>query len=439
LVRRSFGHIAQLDDALLAVGFAVLFFVVPHGLAGDDFTRYADIQQLLQHGHLTDSKYSLVMPLFSAPFLLLGHVVRSPEWWAARFNVIVVAVAWVAAARVLRGRIDRRVLAITGLVLLGESLLSNRLRDYNAEVLTAACVAVGIVCVVGRRHVALGWAAMIVGVVNTPAAIVGLAPIAVFEALRTKRLRHLAPLVVAAALIAAEAWIRRGSPFDTGYGDDHGVRTVLPYSGRPGFSYPFVLGVASILFSFGRGLLFFTPGLVLWLDSRTRRLVGHHRRALVGMLLFVAGLVVVYAKWWAWYGGIAWGPRFFLFAAIPAAALIAFRIRGSGESRLADAVTLGILTLSAWVGVVGLTADLSALNVCAQGNYALESLCWYVPEYSSLWQPFLHAPPRTTATFVVVVWCAAVYVRLAAPLVRGIIGSARFTGLDRSWIRAWRL
>lgn len=438
-MRRSYGLVAQLDDALLAAGFVILFFVVPHALAGDDFTRYADIQQLLQHGRLTDSKYSLVMPLVSAPFLLLGHVVRSPEWWAARFNVVVVAVAWVVAARVLRGRIDRRLLALTGLVLLAESLLSNRLRDYNAEVLTAASVAVGILCVVTGKRVALGWAAMIVGVVNTPAAIVGLAPIAVVEALRTRRLRHLAPLVVAAALIGAEAWIRRGSPFDTGYRGDRGVTTALPYSGRPGFSYPFVLGVLSILFSFGRGLLFFTPGLVLWLDSRTRRLVGRHRRTVVLMLLFVAGLVVVYAKWWAWYGGIAWGPRFFLFAAIPASVLIAVRLRGSGESRLADVVALGVLTLSAWVGVVGLTADLSSLSVCAQGNYALESLCWYVPEYSSLWQPFLHAPPRTTATFVVVAWCAAVYVRLALPLVRGIVGPVGLGGVDRDWVRAWRL
>ena len=43
----------------------------------------------------------------------------------------------------------------------------------------------------------------------------------------------------------------------------HGIKTIMPYSGRPGFSYPFLFGLLSILFSFGNGLLFFTPGLLL--------------------------------------------------------------------------------------------------------------------------------------------------------------------------------
>ena len=63
-----------------------------------------------------------------------------------------------------------------------------------------------------------------------------------------------------ATSILLEAWIRRGSPFATGYENERGLRTLLPYSGLPGFTYPFVLGVLSSLFSFGKGLLFFAPG-----------------------------------------------------------------------------------------------------------------------------------------------------------------------------------
>src|SRR5205085_1593251 len=137
-------------------------------------------------------------------------------------------------------------------------------------------------------------------------------------------------ICVAGLLVLGESWLRRGSPFDTGYGGDHGIQTVLPYSGRPGFSYPFLLGVVSILFSFGRGLMFFTPGLLLWLDARTRDALVRHRRTVVPMLLAVAGLVLVYAKWWAWYGGISWGPRFFVFAAIPASLFVAARARPPG-------------------------------------------------------------------------------------------------------------
>ncbi len=156
------------------------------------------------------------------------------------------------------------------------------------------------------------------------------------------------------------------------------------------------------------------------------------------MLLYVGGLVVVYAKWWAWYGGISWGPRFFVFAAIPASLLIAVRICSSGASAVADAVTLGVLSLSAWVGVVGLTVDLSTLSVCARSNYAVESFCWYVPEYSGLWQPFIHAPPRTWETFVILAWCLAIYLRLAFPLVRGLVGAQPLRGIDRGWARTWR-
>ena len=108
----------------------------------------------------------------------------------------------------------------------------------------------------------------------------------------------------------------------------------MPYSGKPGFSYPFLLGVASILFSFGRGLVFFAPGLLLWFGARTRQLAPG-RRVVILLLLFVAGLVLVYAKWWAWYGGLTWGPRYFIVAAVPASLFLAIRLRRSADDTTA--------------------------------------------------------------------------------------------------------
>jgi hypothetical protein len=268
---------------------------------------------------------------------------------------------------------------------------------------------------------------IVVGAANAPAAVVALVPVAVWQALRTRRLRHLAPLGAAVLLVLGEAWLRRGSPFDTGYANDHGYKTLLPYSGRPEFSYPFLLGVASILFSFGRGLLFFTPGLVLWLDARVRRTAA----TVLPMLLFVAGLVLVYAKWWAWYGGVSWGPRFFVFAAVPASILVALRPLRSG---LGNAFVLLVLALSAWVGLVGLLATSAEPSVCTENRYALEAFCWYVPEFSSLWQPLLHRPPLEP---VVVTWCALVFVYLAAPLAASAAASAR--GVAAGTLRGWRL
>jgi hypothetical protein len=429
---------AAFERALLAGGFLVLFLCLPHSLVGDDLVRFDDIERLLHDGGLSDSRYSLVMPILSAPFLLLGEVVGSPEWWAERFNVLVVTAGAIVAARSLRGRIDAGLYRRLLLVLLFASLLTNRLRDYNAEVLTATLFAVGIVLVVGRRHSVAGWTALVVGVVNTPAALVPLALVGGAESVRSRRLRCLLPAAAAVVLIAIEAWIRRGGPLVSGYEDDHGVATILPYSGKPGFSYPFLLGVAAILFSFGRGLVFFAPGLLLWLSGRTRREAAAHRRVTVLMLLAVAGLVLVYAKWWAWYGGLSWGPRFFVFAAVPASLLLALRLRHAGESAAADAVTLGVLALSAWVGVTGAVADLSNLAFCARDDYAFESLCWYSPEYSSLWQPIRDRPPVTWTSALTAGYCLLVFVYLAWPLVRSL-GRALAAAVDRSWIQGWRL
>lgn len=417
--------VAALETGLIAGGFGVLFALLPHAFTSiDDQTRFDDVEQLLQHGHLTASHFSLVMPLASAPFLLLGKVLGSPEWWAERFNVIVVAIGTLIVFRLLRGRADVSLVRIAVLVLCFASFLTSALRGYGAETFSATMVAVGIVALVTGRRLS-GWAAIVIGVVNTPPALAGLAVIAVAELLRTKRLRCLAPLVAAVALIMLEAWIRRGGPLATGYAGDHGVRTILPYSGRPGFSYPLLFGIASILFSFGRGLLFYMPGLLLWFGVETRRLAQSCRSTIVLMLLFVAGLVLVYAKWWAWYGGFSWGPRFFTFAAIPASLLIAVRLQRPSVSVLSAGVTVVVLAASAWVSIAGAVADLEWFaKFCNQDNYALESVCWYTPEFSPIGRPLVQFPALTVSIAVVLGYCALVFAYLAArpciTLVRGL-------------------
>src|SRR5258708_20180570 len=139
---------------------------------------------------------------------------------------------------------------------------------------------------------------------------------------KNKRLRYVLVVVAAAGLIAAEAWIRRGSPLNTGYQNDAGYRNLMPYSGEPGFSYPFFFGLLSILFSFGKGLFFFAPGLLLPVRGLISRIRSSLKMELYSMYLlwisFLVGLVLVYSPWWAWYGALPLVSRFFLFASIPA-------------------------------------------------------------------------------------------------------------------------
>ena len=432
-------RVTLVEGGLLVVGFLVLFVLLPHELMGDDFTRFNDVERLIHHGELSDSRFSLVMPLFSAPVLLIGEVVRTPEWWAARFNVIVAAVASLLILWLARNRGDLRHLRRLLLILLFASFLTNRLRDYNAEVLTATLVTLGLVLVTTGRRALVGWAAIVVGVANTPAALVGAAMVAGAEALRARRFRYLLVPVAAAVLIMAEAWIRRGGPLTTGYAGDHGLKTILPYSGKPGFSYPFLFGALSILFSFGRGLVFFMPGLVLAFARTTWKRV-RARWLLLLMLFFVAGLVLIYAKWWAWYGGLSWGPRFFVFAAVPASIFLAARLRRPEELGFWDnALTLLVLVLSAWVGLAGAVADLSTLDFCVRNHAALESLCWYTPEFSPLWHPLVDFPQLTWKTGVVAAYCALVFSYLAVPLVAALLRELRMSVPTRAWAAGWRL
>lgn len=427
---------AILEWTLLGAGFVVLFLCLPHGLFADDGIRFIELEGFLHHGTLaTTSPYSLVMPLFSTPVVALGNWLGHPEWWAARFNVIVVAVGAVVAARLLRGRVDPVLVRRTLLLLLFVSLLTNRLRDYNAEVLTATLFAVGIVCMVTGRCVVAGWAGMVLGAVNTPAALVVLALLAVVELVRTRRLRYLLPVVAAVLLYMAENWIRRGGPLTTGYLDTRGFKTKnLPYSGRPGFSYPLVLGVVSILFSFGRGLLFFTPGLALWLSSTTRQLAATCRRFVWLTLLVVGGLVLIYAKWWAWYAGLAWGPRFFTFAALPSSLLIAIRLRAPRTSARADALTLLVLIVSAWVAISGVIANPASLAVCGHA-----ARCWYIPEFSSLWYPLRVVPPISLETGIAVGYCVLIFIYLAEPLMSSIAARLLALRFSRSPWAGWKV
>jgi hypothetical protein len=414
------------ETGLIAVGLLVLFFLVPHRLGQDDLVRYGDIEALLQHGKLTTTDgYSLVMPLTAVPVLMLGHLVKTQEWWAARYNVTVVALGALAAYRLLRGHCDPRLFRLSVLVILGASFFTNRLRDWSVETFTATLVTLGIICLATNRHVAAGWAAIVIGVVNTPAAILALALLAGWHAVRTRQIRHLAAVPAAAALIMLEAWVRRGGPFVTGYG-------------HQGFGFPFVPGLVSILFSSGRGLLFFMPGLVLWVSARRRRLLPG-RDAIAMMLVFTAGLVLVYASWWAWDGGISWGPRFFLFAAVPASILVAAGIWKAGQSPKGDAVTLAVLAMSAWVAFAGVIPNQGTVDtLCIQDNYAYAPSCDYNPVDSGLWAAVkqIHQYSATTSASLVTLYLCLVFVYLAAPLVASV---ARSMLPRRSWAAGWRL
>jgi hypothetical protein len=446
---------ACVETSLIILGLLAQFFLLPHILDADGKTRYQALDALLRNNVLLDNKYSLIGPLFAAPLWLLGALFGDTAWWVARFNTIFLGVGLLTLYLLLKNRMDRRLLRAFLLLLLVASMFPAHIEGFYGEVFTALCVATGVILLFTRARWG-GWVALIVGVANTPATIVGLVLMMAQRLLRSRRLRYVLIPLAAFALIALESWIRRGNPLASGYDHDAGYRTFMPYSGLPGFSYPFFFGLLSLIFSFGKGIIFFAPGLLLparrALGAFSVRLRMIHRL----WLLFVVGLILVYASWWAWYGGWFWGPRFLLFASIPASLALAVWLRKADASLWMRLAALGVLTLSCWVGVNGAVfGDATLAPVCLWDDFAREAYCHYIPEFSVLWRPFVNASklglgPAFYAAekldpgkLIYMGFTALVYLYFAIPLVVKMIGQAislaRRYARERLSLAAWRI
>jgi hypothetical protein len=408
---------------LLGLGLLVLFFILPHGIEGDGRLRFDALQGWLAGHGIPDTKFPLVGSVPSIPLMLLGHLGASTEWWVSRYNVIVYAGGLGLLYLLLRGRLPNEVLAAFLLLLGTTAMLPNSLTGLGAETFSAMTVGAGLAAWSASRW-KTGTVLLGVGVANLPASFVGLALAMGWWAWRVKRIRALAPLVLSAGLWLLESTLRRKSALSTGYENDHGFQTLLPYSGRPGFSYPTFFGVLSLVFSFGKGLLFFAPGLFLAF-GRGLEALRSVTQVLVLWMLYLAGMVLVYGTWWAWYGGFAWGPRFLTFASLPASLLLAAQVRRPPRALLAITVVLAALLLSVWVGIDGQTFGRFAQTACTANHYYLESFCWYVPEFSVLWTPFVFQAHLSWVDYIVIAYAVGVTGYVAYPLIRQWAVTAR--------------
>ena len=438
-----------LDVLLLLVALIELLALFPHNLRGDGAPRFAALSQLLEGHGIPTTKYSLLGPLFSAPLWLLGKATSTPQTLVELYNWLAFAVGLLALYLLLRNVMDRRVVRTFLLLLVAASMFPAHTLSFYAEMFTAVAVAIGsVLAVFGRRLAAFGgWALAALGVANIPASSLGFASMAALYVLRRRRLRYLAAIAAAVALIFAEAWLRRGSPFANGYAGNSGFHTVMPYSGGPGFNYPILFGLLAIFLSFGKGLIFFTPGLFL---PARRYLLGQGAENGAKLytlyllwLAFVGGMVIVYAHWWAWYGGWFWGPRFFLFASIPAALVLAVRLHARDAGLAANLLTLGALALSFWVGINGVVFEQQGLSACTAHNYAQEFLCQFTPEFSALWHPFVVFEPLSSGAILYTATSSAIFLYLALPLLirttRQIADRLRSTAAVYLRREAWRL
>jgi len=416
---------AIIETSLIIVGLLYIFLLLPRNAGGDGWIRYQDLLTAISHRTLyaPESRYSLIGPTFALPLMIIGRRFGHSYDWVLVYNEALLICGMLTTYLLLKDRIDRALLRKFFLLLIVASMFAAHLTLFYGEVFTAVCVGFGVLIACYLRFVSPGaWLIVALGVANTPASIVGLGLMLLKHMLDRKRLRYALVPITAGIFILTESYLRHGSFLGNGYDNDHGIKTIMPYSGLPGFSYPFFFGLISILFSFGKGLFFFAPGLLL--PIRKTLLKGQQSQLYQVYILwicFLSGLILVYSRWWAWYGGVFWGPRFFLIASLPASLAIAIRLKHKNESSLAvNAFTFIVLCFSTWVGINGAVYQwkdaIDMPTICTQNHYNLEMLCYYVPELSSLWLPFVKHIALDPEQQLFIAFSLLVFVYLITPL-----------------------
>jgi hypothetical protein len=402
---------------LLGAGFASLF-LLPFSIGGDGSIRYEFMNELTYHMEIISMRYSMIGPLFSLPLWLISKFYKDPAPIISRYNFLLFAGSIFVLYQWLKHHFDRKFIIMFLFILAFGSMFPGHLLNYYGEVFSAACLTLGTIGLALKKDRA-GWICMFLAVLNTPALLIPFAFVVVFITWENKQIRYLLLIPACIILMVLESYLRTGNllvGFQTYLNQDHGYETLLPYSGKTGYSYPFVLGILSILLSFGKGLIFYCPGLLLIGFAWKYISDPVERKMLILWLLIVLGLILAYASWWAWYGGWYWGPRFFLFASLPASWILARLIHSDHKSLVIALALLVFLTISLWIGVNGVVFQQNTLDVCTQNSYALESLCWYVPEFSPLIRPFIIRKTLQLEDRLILVIYAVLWLYIIIPL-----------------------
>lgn len=417
---------AYVEGTLVVLGWVLLFLAQDRRLGADGLARYEALRQLLEKGEMPDTIYSLIGPLFAIPLWMLGNLAGDVEAWLKAYNIVIFGLGLLVTWLMLRNLMDRDLLRKFLLLLVAGSMIAPHVNNFYGETFTMLGVGLGILAACAR-YTKTGWTFVVLGAANTPATLAGLGLVSVAQTWRTRRWRYLVPIAAGGILVLGEIALRRG--FASEYTNNVVIaKTVMPYSGMGGFSYPFFFGVLAILFSFGKGLVFFLPGLLLPVRKRLREIHDPSGvdlyRAYVLWMLFLAGLVIAYASWWSWYGGDWWGPRFFLIGILPASLALAVALVCADRLKApANVATLAVLALSLWIGADSLVLGTYWPGQCFVNYYEYAYLCHFTPEFSSLWYPFVKVP-RFSARMWLFAYYAVVFVWLSVPLLARLLEQA---------------
>lgn len=290
---------------------------IEYGAVGSDGRYYA--------------KYGLGTSLAMAPLCALGRVVATawpsdlspyhPRLFVSFLNSGITAIACLVLyvwARRLRWSAKTAFLLTLAF---GLGLAWPYSKTSTSEPLATLCLLVATYSAFqschgrGRRWLALSGLALGAAVLTRITMLVALPPLLLYlghgwragrrqtPGLPWKDLAALAvPLLLTLAAVAWYNQVRFGSPLNTGYNTDN-------------WRTPVWLGLYGLLFSPGKGLLWFVP--LAWLTPLALRRWGRQHRPEAWLFVgLVATWIALHSIYTYWEGGWCWGPRL-LFPILP--------------------------------------------------------------------------------------------------------------------------
>lgn len=314
------------------------------------------------------TKKSPLMIFLMVPLVLLGRALsflaldRAVLWIGPLLTTIIACILYQVGRKL---KYDRYVsVAVVGLLILGTMMLPYAQTTFGELVAT-----IGLLLTIwASLHLFTGggvWAALGAGfglalacgvnpVYFALAAVVALLillwqqPTKSWRPVSRQLLIYALPVVIMAATLFLYNYLRFGSILETGY---H-FRT-----GGEGFNTPLWWGALGLTISPARGLLWYSPPVILAIFSWPSF---HRRQRRLSWLLMVIVLfhIVAFGMWWSWWGGYGWGPRF-LLPIVPLLLVVTLpgldrAKRGSWPWRLA---VLTLLIAGIGVQVAGVTID----------------------------------------------------------------------------------
>lgn len=403
----------------LILGMIGQWIWYPFRLFADADIRYQFMTSLLFSHTRFQMRYASIGPLLSAPLYYLDQLFRTAPYFVLRYNLILFAVATFVLYKLLVKEISKQLTLAFLAFLLVASLFPGHLIHYYGDVFSALTAAIGIF-LIEKRKFPIGFLLLALSVANAPATMPALGLYILYKCIKERNIRYFVIPFMAVCFVLLDYKLRfpRTLAGFTTYLEDRGFPTILPYAGIPGFSYPLVFGLLGELFSFGKGLLFFVPGLVFIPLALKSMKTGVMKAALISWTIFAVGMALSYAKWWGWYGGWFWGPRYLLFAAIPGTFALIWTLFAAKLPKWTTILSVLLAVWSLWVGINGVVFQQKGMDICTRDNFVLEHLCWYTPEYSALFHPFVVMPKVSLTEWLFIAYASLLILIVLVPVAR---------------------